>query len=135
MKKSFITITVLFLILLLNGCSKEPEKNSEIFYGESDKWIVIGTIENTFKFSYKGNVDDLMKSNPEKKITFSYGTFQGSTVATETLTSATFYEVAFINNFIKDAESDSNNLVNVQISYGKTSDSIELQEYFTNIDE
>lgn len=134
MKGSFIKITFLFLILLLNGCSKETQKNNNIYFGETEQWIVIGTAENTFKFSYKGNMDDLINSNPEKKITFSYGTFQGSTAVTETLTSTTFYEVTFTNNFIKEDVKDSNDMVKVQIDYGETSDSIELHEFAPNRD-
>lgn len=131
MKKIFIKLTFLVFVLLLNGCSKESQGNSEIFFGETDLWIVIGTIENTFKFTYKGNVDDLVASNPENKITFSYGTSQGSTVMTEALTSKSFYEVEFTGNYMKDAAA-SNNTVKVHIDYGKTSDSIELHEYTPN---
>ena len=127
MKKIFIRMAFLVFVLLLNGCSKESQGNGEIYFGETDQWIVIGTIENTFKFTYKGNVDDLVASNPDNKITFSYGTSQGSTVMTEALTSTSFYEVEFTGNYMKDAA--SNNTVKVHIDYGKTSDSIELHEY------
>ena len=129
MRKSVVTIAVLFIILIISGCSTKSQPKSVIYYGESDNWIVIGTKENTFKFSYKRNVEDLMKSNPENKITFSYGTSEGSTVTTETLTSTTFYEVSFDSNYIKADETDSNSLINVQISYGGTNVSIDLQEY------
>ena len=130
MRKSVVTIAVLFFILLISGCSTKSQPKSVIYYGESDHWIVIGTKENTFKFSYKRNVDDLMKSNPENKITFAYGTSEGSTVTTETLTSTTFYEVSFDSNFIRTV--DSNSLINVQINYGDTNISLNLQEYTLN---
>lgn len=138
MKRSFILVTILILIIyLFNGCSKEIQKQRVIFFGESEKWIVIGTEDNKFRFNYKGNTDDLAKNNQEKKISFAYGTLQETTIITESLKSKAFYEVEYDDNFIKDIEVNSesafnnNKFINVQISYGESTDHIDLGAYFS----
>lgn len=112
---------------------KKENIQFDIFYGETEKWLIIGTNDNMFQFIYKGNAEDLKKYNNNGKINFHYGTSLGSMGSTQLLNDTNYYQVKFEGDFITKLSSDStfngNKFINVQISYGDTTDSIDLVAY------
>lgn len=133
MKKYLILILIIStFISIVIGCSKKENIQFDKFYGESEKWLVIGTTDNVFKFIYKGNVEDLKKNNITGKVNFHYGTSLGSTGFTQLLNDTNYYQVIFEDDFITELTNttfNDNKFINVQIGYADTYDSIDLAAY------
>ncbi|HEY8363237.1 MAG TPA: hypothetical protein VIK77_10190 [Tissierellaceae bacterium] len=82
MRKYLIGFLIITIILyLVSGCSKGKNAETTIFYGETEKWIVVVDAYNTFHFIYKGDLEELKNKNPSNKINFFYGTSLGTTGA------------------------------------------------------
>lgn len=134
-KLMFSILSVVIIIFMMSSCSKKENKQIDIFYGETEKWLVMATKDNKFEFVYKGNQDDLKKNNNSNNISFAYGTTLGTTIITEPLKDTTYYQEIFKANYIPDLENSrktsfiGNKFVNVQISYAKTKNSIDLAPY------
>jgi len=134
MKKILIFVFIIVTVIVtVSGCSKKDNAQFDVFYGETEKWLVIGMKDNTFQFIYKGDVEDLKKNNNDGKINFHYGTSSGTTGAVQLLNDTNYYQLKFIDNFIAGLSPKStlngNKYINVQISYGDTKDSIDLAAY------
>lgn len=133
MKKYLIIILIIAtFISILTGCSKKENIQFDKFYGETEKWLVIATTDNVFKFIYKGNVEDLKKNNNIGKVNFHYGTSLGSTGSTQLLNDTNYYQVIFEDDFITELTNttfNGNKFINVQIAYADTNDSIDLAAY------
>ncbi len=137
MKKSLtsviIIIAVITLITSVSGCSKKENAQFDVFYGETEKWLVIGTNDNVFKFIYKGNTEDLRKNNNSGKINFQYGTSLGTTGSVQLLNDINYYQVKFEEDFITNLPSkaifNENKYIYVIISYADITDSIDLSPY------
>lgn len=125
----FIIVT---LIAIVGGCSKSENVEFDIFYGETEKWLVIGTPDNVLRFIYKGNAEDLEKDNDNGKIYFYYGTSLGSTGSAQLLNDTNYYQVKFKEDFIKGLPNttfNANKVINVQIRYADAIESIDLFAY------
>ncbi|HEY8362897.1 MAG TPA: hypothetical protein VIK77_08440 [Tissierellaceae bacterium] len=137
MRKYLISILTIVLILyLVSGCSKDENTETTIFYGDTEKWTVIVDTYNTFHFIYKGDLEQLKNENPSNKINFFYGTSLGTTGAAQSLNNTNYYKQKFESDFItgltlshRDAF-DGDKFINVQISYGNTTDSVDLAAYY-----
>lgn len=137
MRKYLISILTIVLILyLVSGCSKDENAETTIFYGGTEKWVVVVDAYNTFHFIYKGDLKDLKNENPSNKIHFFYGTSLGTTGAVQSLNNTNYYKQKFERDFItgltlsRRNAFNSDKFINVQISYGKTTDSIDLAAYY-----
>ena len=132
-KNLIFVFIILTLIAILSGCSKNENAQFDIFYGETEKWFVIGNNDNVFKFIYKGNGEDLKKNNDNDIINFHYGTSLGTAGSSQLLNDTNYYQVKFKEDFITELLSGStfneNKFINVQISYADTTDSIDLAAY------
>ncbi len=133
MRRICISVFILIaLIATVSGCSRKQDAVFSIFYGETEKWLVIGTSDNVFKFIYKGNAEDLKKDSDNGEIYFYYGTSLGSTGSAQLLNDTNYYQVKFEEDFIKglpDTAFNGDKIVNVQIRYGDTIESIDLSAY------
>jgi len=139
MKKFSISVFILVAIItttlmtLVSGCSKTENAQFDVYYGETEKWLVVGTNDNVFKFVYKGNAEDLKKNNNSGEINFHYGTSLGTTGAVQLLNVTNYYQVKFEEDFITNLPSkatfNGNKYINVKISYADTIDSIDLSPY------
>lgn len=134
-KAMICIIAIVTVILLFCSCSKKENAQLIIFYGETEKWIVIGNENNKFQFIYKGAPADLKINKTTDKISFFYGTKSGTTGLTVSLNAANYYQVKFNDNFLADLEPsqkdmfNGNKLVNVQISYADTTETVDLAAY------
>lgn len=123
------------IIFLFSGCSKKENIKFNIFYGETEKWTVIGSESNEFQFIYKGEPADLKINNTTNNISFFYGTASGTTGLTVSLNAAAYYQAKFNDNFLVDLEPSQNDkfngnkLVSVKINYADTTDTIDLAAY------
>jgi len=120
MKKSLtsviIIIAVITLITSVSGCSKKENAQFDVFYGETEKWLVIGR-----------------KNNNSGKINFQYGTSLGTTGSVQLLNDINYYQVKFEEDFITNLPSkaffNENKYIYVIISYADITDSIDLSPY------
>ncbi|HEY9059626.1 MAG TPA: hypothetical protein VIO64_03850 [Pseudobacteroides sp.] len=134
MRKFLVSILIIVtLVAIISGCSKKENIQFNNFYGDTEKWLVIRTNDNVFKFIYKGNAEDLKKNNNTGKISFHYGTSLGTIGATQLLNNTNYYQVEFKDDLITELPSNStfngNKFINVQIGYADTTDSIDLAAY------
>ncbi len=137
MKRIIISILIIAsFVTIVIGCTKKEDIHFENFYGETEKWLVIRTNDNMFKFVYKGNAEDLKKNNSTGKINFHYGTSLGTTGYTQLLNNTNYYQVKFKDDFITEIAANStfkgNKFINVQIDYSdspNSTDSIDLAAY------
>ncbi len=134
MKKIIIVIITMFFLFTMNGCSKNENIKPDMFYGETEKWVVIATADNLFKFMYKGEVKDL-KTDTSSEISFAYGTSLGTVVETQPVNNKSYYEQKYTADFLSELNISNKNtfggdkFINVKISYANVTDEVDLTAY------